>query len=634
MEKKYIVGIDYGHGQTAAWIVPCQDHPNGKKNEDGVPNEGQALRLKDSSKKDFTIPSEVFVDTKGQYSLTRVLPAHVVIGLKGNPQDLEEPRREAFSNFIRLIVERLLEKNDEMLKKVNGEYNFYLCIATPTRWKEDIQKDYIRFVNDALKEIGVQVLWAINESDAAYFTHLYTSKDDDMVLVIDYGSSTIDYTLVQGGKKISEDEWSNTELGAHYIEVEIINSFRSNTKGENSFITENRIFEDGESEWDKLFASQLRIMEETGNAGFYKENVFWDEFLSHCRERKEYCFTEGKSKVLISLDMMQLINQQRRKLYINFYVNDIEKLLGKRGTGTYEEGSYIYLVKEDFQKIKRKIEQKTSKERPNTIVLSGGACTMKWVRDVTKEVWGNDCKILNDYSPEYVVANGIALYAKAQMRALEELKAKVAEADYISIYKNADMKAMRDTAKMLIPKTKEELKTTNYCTGKIIRDKLLTFIWGLNSDNETYCVAFQQSLERELSKEIGKYVSDIVETAFGVKITTDEINISVERTRMFNFDDHSFKRGGDMYKHVTELIKKSSGRKLFNFSFIRDASEIAKIVDGTVDKFLEGKSVGYPDAAIKTVIDGGENHKGIKEQVLNQLENIFYSQQLFKTTFS
>lgn len=71
-------------------------------------------------------------------------------------------------------------------------------------------------------------MWVINESDAAYFSHGSTSEfADKCVLIIDYGSSTIDYTLMYNGKKISDDQWSNDYLGASNIEKSILMEYSS-----------------------------------------------------------------------------------------------------------------------------------------------------------------------------------------------------------------------------------------------------------------------------------------------------------------------------------------------------------------------------------------------------------------------
>ena len=60
--------------------------------------------------------------------------------------------------------------------------------------ENDDRIEYVNFFNEALKEFGVEVMWVINESDAAYFSHGSTSEfADKCVLIIDYGSSTIDY---------------------------------------------------------------------------------------------------------------------------------------------------------------------------------------------------------------------------------------------------------------------------------------------------------------------------------------------------------------------------------------------------------------------------------------------------------
>lgn len=665
MEKEYIVGIDFGHGETAAWIVPYPDFMDVTYKLE----EGKALALKKSTNNDFTLPSEVHVNTEGQYSLEEGVGNHAVVGLKGLPKELRKSKKDkAYSNFIMLIVERLLDYNEELLKKEGVEYNFDLCIATPTRWNEREQEDYIRFVNEAIKKTGIHVLCAINESDAAYFTHRDIQKGDEIVLVIDYGSSTIDYTLMQGDKKISDDEWSNTELGAHNVEEEIINTFIASAYDKMDFISGNEIYEDGETLWEKKFADQMRVIKETGQDKFFSERVVWDEFRRRCRKAKEQSFSNNELKITIFLTVLDRINMYKTAP-ISIYVNNINKLLGMREPDSCERGSYIYCVKEDFEKLKKYIRKKTGKERPDRIVLSGGACIMGWVKEVVKEVlWGEGCEIYEDKQPQFVVAKGISLYARQQKYALERLKIEVADLNYIDLYESADTKARIDTTKKHLPEFTDRLKDKDIHTGNDIREEFMDFFRRQNLTDQTYLKTSKESLERELSIEIGKLVGDIIERNFGAKIAVDNINIHIQGDLRNEFADSNFRKGGFLtmggaiYEEITDYIKESgSYLYLFKFSFdkIRRPDDVQRIIDGTEQKILT-RMFKYPSRYCR--IRPKENDleeqaqalsvyeiltlsyknifgielivNNIKEQTLKQVEDIFYSHQLFKTTFA
>ena len=63
MEKKYVVGIDFGHGETAAWLVPLDPIEANAKY-------GESLRLKATNHENLRmLPSVIYADKKASFSL-------------------------------------------------------------------------------------------------------------------------------------------------------------------------------------------------------------------------------------------------------------------------------------------------------------------------------------------------------------------------------------------------------------------------------------------------------------------------------------------------------------------------------------------------------------------------------------
>ena len=68
----YIVGIDYGHGETAAWVVPLNAN-----NPIGLPMEGTSLRLRASNEvEDQKLPSVVYYDNVRTCPRKHEVPFH------------------------------------------------------------------------------------------------------------------------------------------------------------------------------------------------------------------------------------------------------------------------------------------------------------------------------------------------------------------------------------------------------------------------------------------------------------------------------------------------------------------------------------------------------------------------------
>lgn len=135
---------------------------------------------------------------------------------------------EVFSQYIKLVYRLLLKNNNILISDEKGATNFYLSVSYPDRWSIDDKDDYVDFINDTLKEFNVKVLWAINARDAAFFTYgyFYQYATDECMLSINYGSTDIDYTVFDRGREISDDSWSNVQLGASNIEKALLQDYR------------------------------------------------------------------------------------------------------------------------------------------------------------------------------------------------------------------------------------------------------------------------------------------------------------------------------------------------------------------------------------------------------------------------
>ncbi|MDE7135460.1 MAG: hypothetical protein K2N91_02415, partial [Muribaculaceae bacterium] len=409
MPKKYIIGFDFGHGETAAWVVPLAGVT------DMDPN-GESLRLKATNNvNDRVRYSVVFKNLDGSYTL-EAIPRSALIGkMKSRVSDLnKKPElKEAYRAYIRLVVESVLKLNPILkVKDTDGKPNFYMCMASPTKWNDQDKNDYLAFFNEAVKDLGVSFEWIINESDAAFFSHKDKVNHDEVTLVIDYGSSTIDYTVMYQGKKVSKDEWSNGELGAGSIERDILNSYRANDY-------------DG---YQTVYSGAQALLISTGNRHINIENMLDYQ----CRLIKEGAYTNGVDSSALEYHFgphLEDMSFRRHRFEYDFSMSEVT-------------AHYRSVVEGDIRNLTDMIKNDTGKN-VNTIILSGGACIMTWVPKMVKAIFPN-AKIIDDRNPSFVVARGIALYAAAQKNALEELKASIKSEDFEGTYRVADSQATKD----------------------------------------------------------------------------------------------------------------------------------------------------------------------------------------------
>ena len=601
--KKYIVGIDFGHGETAAWVVPVIGTP-----ETGMKADGESLKLRVSttSANDKLMDSVVYRSKSGVFSLERHDCSDIYTELK-SPVSLlvrNPAKKEAYVAYIQLLVERLLSANSTLLCEEDGEWNFHLCIACPTKWGEKETSDYIQFFNEALSEKGLSLLWIINESDAAFFTHRPKENPNQCVLVVDYGSSTIDYTVIYNGKKVSDDSWSNAQLGASCIERAARTAYKRASDGE----------------YQNSYTNTERILNETDNGHMSVES----RLLYNMRKQKEESFKNGTYPGY-HLDFnfgtyTGLVGKQNpfRSYSFEFY-GDLESI-----TADYRKA-----VLADFKKLKDRITDLVGSKGAERIVLSGGACNMQWVKRMLQSVF-TEAEIVEDREPSYVVAKGIALYAQAQLDAEESFRHEVESLPFINMYKSSTTKGEGDAIRLLIENVIDEIKRTPNLTGWQIHERFLDFMRTISPDNIEVWTLIQRETDKCISERVADSLQTIILNKFNKRMEEkdkEEVRIHIEGERYF-FTEANFNPGGALYDNFKMWIGRAfSSWRTMNFDKTRTRDEINEIADKVKVFVLEFVSGDYNNYMNEPDADN------IRIQTTNQAMRLFYSHQLFKTTF-
>ena len=387
MVLKYLVGIDFGHGETTASCINVAD------------GSLQHLRIKDADKEDlFKISSAVYKiprkDKSYDYTLERKDGYGICISFKTTVDNLRKTShlqdKEAFENFIRLVY-KAIKDNNSFLEDNGSDSNFLIYIASPTKWSKREKAEYKEFVE---KAIGRKIGWLINESDAAYY---HKKEYGGLTLVVDFGSSTIDFTLMYNGKKIDIDDLSN-RLGAERVENNLLEIYRNDKNSNYAEIT-------------RISSDNVRNTK-NNNMSVYEETLF------SMREQKETFYTKYKS----------LSN-----FYWDFEFNWI--ILGIDGVDPFrirlkkkEEEilrDYMESVSSLFSEVKERIDKECKDRNIDVsqlrLILTGGASRMPWVRSSLLKVFGENTRLTKDDRPEYIVSDGIVNYAYALYQVRKEI---------------------------------------------------------------------------------------------------------------------------------------------------------------------------------------------------------------------
>lgn len=386
MMKEYIVSIKIGNYKTSAWVV-------GFDKRFAVC--GDVLKLRPgnycSEQRLYTV---VYDDGVGNIS-NDPIDGEPVFGFIRKIDELRCDGKacNALTAFIKSLYVLMLKYNDILKVDGKGSTNFYLCVTYPSNWTKKEGQDYAYFLNDALKPFGVEVKWAINESIAAYANYYLQDVSqknvDKCVLLIDYGPTAINYTVMHYGKVVPELSWSDYSLGASNIEKIILADYSK----------QERFQEVYQKTMDKLRSDALESV-----------NILL-ELLFEIRKAKENCVIEGyypdftfQLNVIQRHDILARYdpNWIRDKMtYLFDYECNMDEVLN----------DYKVELLQSFRNISKKMFQFGGLQA-DRVVLYGGGTLMPWVKSIVMDGFATKKVFMCDPMPE---ARGGAIYAREKL---------------------------------------------------------------------------------------------------------------------------------------------------------------------------------------------------------------------------
>ena len=378
----YLIGIDFGHGETTASFY---DTENGR---------GKVKRLHildGNTLESCKVESAVCRNKEtGEWQFAKDIRDYALpdftLHFKAPMNEITPKNKEAFAAFIKLVFEHILE-NQSILEynPLTGERNFEIYVACPSVWgkKEDETKiqEYKKFISSI-----IPVDWIIKESDAAYFK--FKAELDFpaiSVLVIDIGSSTIDFTAY--GANAAEPSSEGIKHGASAVENLIY-----------------KYFEEHDADFNAA--------KQNAESKCIDKNLNWRNAVVHyIKSQKEEFYTQKYAVLLLDLTNNSICNI-RGRVFDDYRIS-------KEQLDDEILNPYRQILLQDLNDEKLRLE-KEQIGTPQVVVLTGGASRMPWLQRLVKDVF-SDSKVFRDSEPSYVVSDGIAYYAYA----LYQLKPKI-----------------------------------------------------------------------------------------------------------------------------------------------------------------------------------------------------------------
>lgn len=388
----YLIGIDFGHGETTASLYDTEN------------NRGTVERLHildGNTPESCKVESAVCRNNEtGEWQFAKDIRDYALPDLtlhfKAPMNEITPKNKEAFAAFIKLVFKHILDNRTDLhYNPVTDERNFELYVACPSRWNVSQILEYKNFISEK-----IPVDWIIRESDAAYFRFNAEKKKDQnfsdfSVLVIDIGSSTIDFTAydTNAPKPIPP---SGEKHGASAVEKLIY-----------------KYFEEGDSAFNAAKRNAEAICR--------RNNLSWYNAVVHyIKKRKEEFYTCQYKNLGLDLSNKSI------------HLEAIGRIFGVDGCIISKDqledeilAPYRKTLFQDLNAEKLRLE-KEQIGTPQVVVLTGGASRMPWLQKLVKDVF-SDSEVCRDNEPSYVVSDGSAYYAYAHYQLKPRVENVIAE---------------------------------------------------------------------------------------------------------------------------------------------------------------------------------------------------------------
>lgn len=373
-QYEYVIGIDFGHGETSAalcgleWDTPVDQLDSAKDLEMGgnqkvIPSAITILENGDAKIGDSAFNPDV------------LKKAHVNVCFKKAPKDIEGESEQLMIRFMQEVYRRIRENNAALLT----DSNHLVYIATPSGWDSTTQQLYVKMAQKA--GLPITQKGVTKESRAAFVraqrdnTSGIGRNIDKGAIVFDMGSSTLDFTYMN--KDLPNLIDNGYDCGASHVE--------------------KAIFAESEKENEDIVKFVERYPD------------LRDLLLFEARKVKEQVYFDPSLKVKKTINFDEFTDDEDfedARYKLSFKPGDLDDFLRNQG--------YLRMIEEAMLDYKQKF---INGQKIYGVFLTGGASRMDFIKDLVAKCWGVPYdSIYRDQDPSLTISQGVAEVARMDLR--------------------------------------------------------------------------------------------------------------------------------------------------------------------------------------------------------------------------
>ena len=372
-QHQYVVGIDFGHGETSAAICPLEWEKSAGQRE----SKEEDIDMDIAARKKV-IPSAICRMPDGAMFIGDEVFEHLTdnngirLAFKQKPVSLDGEKECLMMDYMKAIYARIRESRQELT-----DNNHIVYIARPSGWVDEDCKDLYRQM--AIK-VGIPIGGLTSESRAAIY--YARSKDTFAIgisqsgIVFDLGSSTLDFTYLAEDNKPIDFGYN---LGASKIDEAILENMILTNGDVVEFITKYPVYRDALKFRARKFKEEVYSRNELSptNSGFPLCNIIPEKEESY---------------------------ERYQDTYVKLRIKNLEEL----NAMVEDKIHYMELLRQAMQDFK---DNHISGKTVNGVFLTGGASRMNFIRPIVAEAFSlplEKIKTDND-NPSLTISRGIAL---------------------------------------------------------------------------------------------------------------------------------------------------------------------------------------------------------------------------------
>lgn len=383
----YILGIDFGHGETSADLCNIQwtdnfaqlKQPESIEIFNGKETIKSVLLIEnDGDNKFYYIGQQAvnrYANPKNHTGNTR-LSYHA--GFKKAPSFMSPQEREVMRIYMGEVYKQIRRQRPELTD--TNHLVYIACPSNPKKWKNEELTAYADIALDAgipLAKIDNQNVGIIRESRAAFIKARSNPKSKasvkEGILLIDFGSSTVDLTYYSS-------KFTDKPIDDGY--------------------------DCGASNVERCIASDFATKHQDVAKSINDVNTAKTAIELTIRDCKENFYSGDSEDMEVTLNLIKITNGLYTGTPWYFYTEEeIKTLLS----------NYTKSIRNSFVDFR----DKYLTDKPiELIFMTGGASRMKFVEDIARDVFNYKKDFYKELNPSLTISNGIALAGRADLRTL------------------------------------------------------------------------------------------------------------------------------------------------------------------------------------------------------------------------